>query len=530
VRLVPYRLHELIADIKNDRAIFVVEGEKDTNTLRKHGLPATTNPMGAGNWRPEFNEFFRGADVVLIPDNDDPGRDHMQHVAKNLHNVAGRVRMLDLKQFWREIEGSDDISDWLDAGGSVDKLLEIVGCLAVWEPPAGNGHDEAPPEGEMVHDGVPGIVQVGEWCRSLGVSTEPLIADANGGEIVGKGQIGVIYGLQGTGKTAVEIAMGFAIEGGDGFGRAHLIPDPIYRANKGRVIFAIYEDPHDFRRRLIAQAQRRSVNLDDLNLAIISDTLNIAREKDRAELLKRIKDDAAQHGNPAFLSIDTVAAALGTESYNADDVGGALFDFARELRKSFGSTTMFVHHPGKDESKGMAGTYRFSGDSDFVLRAIAISGGFRLLKDKDRSGPRRALFDYALDFVEVERTASGHPRTGAILGTVTPCLQKSMPQHMAPTAKDDGDRTKLSRRYRLALERLSDAAVDAGTSPPAHLGLPASIRVVVKREAWREELIRTGVIDAERKNKRAAFQEIKLALLDKRLIGERDGFVWLVYQ
>src|SRR5262249_13108401 len=47
VALVPYRLPELRA-ADPDRLVFVVEGEKDVETLRARGLIATTNPMGAG--------------------------------------------------------------------------------------------------------------------------------------------------------------------------------------------------------------------------------------------------------------------------------------------------------------------------------------------------------------------------------------------------------------------------------------------------------------------------------------------------
>src|SRR5215470_16058019 len=62
VRIVLFRLPELIKDLAADRVVFIVEGEKDVNTLRQHGVPATCNPMGAGKWWPEFNEVLRGAD------------------------------------------------------------------------------------------------------------------------------------------------------------------------------------------------------------------------------------------------------------------------------------------------------------------------------------------------------------------------------------------------------------------------------------------------------------------------------------
>jgi hypothetical protein len=70
VRRVPYRLPELIA---SDGKVFIPGGEKDVETLAKHGLTATTNAAGEGNWRKEFNQFFKGRDVVILEDNDEKG-------------------------------------------------------------------------------------------------------------------------------------------------------------------------------------------------------------------------------------------------------------------------------------------------------------------------------------------------------------------------------------------------------------------------------------------------------------------------
>ncbi len=133
VRIVPFRLPELLEDLALEHAIFVVEGEKDALTLRGLGVPATTNPMGAGKWREDFNGLFRDADVVVCGDNDNPGRAHVDLVARNLHGVAKRVRILDLAQFWPGIEEGDDISDWIARGdGTVERLYEIVADLPDW--------------------------------------------------------------------------------------------------------------------------------------------------------------------------------------------------------------------------------------------------------------------------------------------------------------------------------------------------------------------------------------------------------------
>ena len=80
LRLVPYRLPDLLA--AGDRGVLVVEGEKDADRAAGIGIIATTCAMGAGKWRPEYNEHFRGRSVYIVPDNDSPGREHAQQVAQ----------------------------------------------------------------------------------------------------------------------------------------------------------------------------------------------------------------------------------------------------------------------------------------------------------------------------------------------------------------------------------------------------------------------------------------------------------------
>jgi DNA primase len=127
VRLVPFKLPALVAAIDRSETVFIVEGEKDVLTLERLGLTATCNPMGAGKWRSDFNPMFRGADVVIIADNDVPGRAHAREVAAGLFDAAAKVRLLDVSELWPEAGASDDISDWLAAGGAADKLKASIG-------------------------------------------------------------------------------------------------------------------------------------------------------------------------------------------------------------------------------------------------------------------------------------------------------------------------------------------------------------------------------------------------------------------
>jgi hypothetical protein len=117
-----YRLPELLEAVALEKLIHVVEGEKDADRLWELGLPATTNSGGAGKWKPAHSEALKGARVVILPDNDDPGRKHAKEVEESLRGVAESTRIVELA----DLPSKGDVSDWLDAGHTVDALRERI--------------------------------------------------------------------------------------------------------------------------------------------------------------------------------------------------------------------------------------------------------------------------------------------------------------------------------------------------------------------------------------------------------------------
>ncbi len=129
VRRVLYRLPELLA-APMDAVVHVVEGEKDADALAALGLVATTNPEGAGKWRPEFTEVLRDRVVVILADNDEAGRHHVQHVAQALHSVAASMKIVQLPG----LPEKGDVSDWLGAGGTRELFKQLVAQTPEWMP------------------------------------------------------------------------------------------------------------------------------------------------------------------------------------------------------------------------------------------------------------------------------------------------------------------------------------------------------------------------------------------------------------
>jgi hypothetical protein len=115
-RQVLYRLREVL----EAPIVFVVEGEKDAETLRAQGFVATTNAGGAkAPWLPTFTESLRGREVILIPDNDAVGRCRVVTIARNLLGAAARLIVL-------ELEGGKDVTEWFERGHSELELISRV--------------------------------------------------------------------------------------------------------------------------------------------------------------------------------------------------------------------------------------------------------------------------------------------------------------------------------------------------------------------------------------------------------------------
>ena len=125
---VPYRLPQMLAGIKEGRAIIIVEGEKDVEAATNIGLVATTFAGGAGKWRNEYSKWFQNAKVVCLPDNDSAGRKGMDLIASEIMKVAKSVRWLELP----DIPEKGDLSDWLSIeGNDFDKFNTMVRDTAV---------------------------------------------------------------------------------------------------------------------------------------------------------------------------------------------------------------------------------------------------------------------------------------------------------------------------------------------------------------------------------------------------------------
>lgn len=145
VETVLYRLPAVVAAIAEGRTVYLVEGEKDAETLARWDLCGTTNPQGGKKWQARYTEALAGADVVLVPDTDSTGQAHATLVAKALRSRVARLRVVTLPR-------GKDVSDFAALGGSRADFLALVEQATTPQAPSdeplnlddltdtGNGH------------------------------------------------------------------------------------------------------------------------------------------------------------------------------------------------------------------------------------------------------------------------------------------------------------------------------------------------------------------------------------------------------
>lgn len=121
---IPYRLPELIA-APVDATIYMAEGEAKADKLASWGLIATSHK----DWRAAYAKHVEGRSVVILPDNDDPGREQARDAAKLVKKAGGEPILV-------ELPGLPDKGDIIDWKGTREDLAKLISKAKAETPKA----------------------------------------------------------------------------------------------------------------------------------------------------------------------------------------------------------------------------------------------------------------------------------------------------------------------------------------------------------------------------------------------------------
>jgi hypothetical protein len=415
VRGVPYRLPQLLEAIGNEQTILIVEGEAKVDLLRSWNVSATCCAEGAKKWRPEHSEHLRGADVVVLPDNDPVGREHAELVAASLQDVAACVRMLELPG----LAPKGDVIDWAAAGHTVDELWRLIETqAAVWAPASADGrsNEPLPPAGESDNgieepapakqEGVSGLKSSQQSRPGLAIcSSAQFIKDFVPPDYLVDGilQRRFVYSLTGrtgSGKTAELLLLAAST----GLGRA-IGPHTV---EQGRVVYFAGENPDDVRMRWIALAQQMDFDVDTIDVHFIPGAFKISERMDQ------IKTEIAARGGASLVVVDTSAAYFEGDDENANKPAG---EHARRLRSltelAGGPCVIVACHPPKnaaDDNLQPRGGGAFIAEVDGNLTASKDGSVVEMHWQGKFRGPDFAPINFLLRTVTHERLKDSKSR------------------------------------------------------------------------------------------------------------------------
>jgi len=109
-----------LPEVEKAHTVWMVEGEKDVESIRQvGGAIATTLLGGAGNWKDAYGPSLRGKVVHIVADRDKPGKEGAGKVRNALRGIAKHA------DTWQPPEGYKDVSDMLQAGLGLGDLTPL---------------------------------------------------------------------------------------------------------------------------------------------------------------------------------------------------------------------------------------------------------------------------------------------------------------------------------------------------------------------------------------------------------------------
>lgn len=245
--------------------------------------------------------------------------------------------------------------------------------------------------------------------------------------VLPKGELAVLFGASGSGKTFVALDIAFSVARGNAWRDR--------RTTRGRVVVIAAEGGAGIGKRGEAYARYHDFDLRGVDLHVITAAPNFLDNDDISQVMAEINNI----GPVDLVVIDTFAQVTpGANENTSEDVGRALANL-KLLHEATSAMNFIVHHAGKDLSKGARGWSGLKAAADVQIEVLRHDNGSReIIIEKMKDGEDGIRWGFKLEVVEV-----GIDYDGDI---ITSCV--AVPAE-APTAAEAEDRSGLKRRGRV---------------------------------------------------------------------------------
>ena len=519
-RIVPYKLPDLQQATAAGRVVYVTEGEKAADALGSLGVVATTSHAGSGNWSPELNQYFAGANVVLVPDNDQVGWNYVHRVVEALLPAAKSIRVLDLGL----TEPKADAFEWVTKyGGDRQTLAQLAKACPVVESIT-DIHTprrlQETHEASQIDEQQPAKSRflVESWDSIKDEPVEWLIED-----IIPKKAFVALYAPPASYKSFIALDMAEAIATGrDWMGKA---------VKQSGVVLYIAGEGHGGLGARIKACKIKNDSPDGAPLYVIRAQINLrSSQEDFDNLISAINDLLETVGEKLqMIVLDTLMrmSGGGFNENSSEDMGGFITQ-AGKLQAFYDCALLVIHHSGKDVTKGLRGHSSLLGAVDTELEinrldsvintgdpSVRGSGTITVTKQKDGSDDIAIGFDVVA--IDVSTSALGFESvTSLAVQANTEIVQNTKKNAKNNAGSGGNQRLEMDSLMKVIKAKASYREVDGTT------------RYGVSLEDWKGEFwSMKGCTEDDKAAFQKAWTRARERLVDAKKVVIGSGFVWL---
>jgi hypothetical protein len=353
--VVPYNLQK----IKDAQTVYLVEGEKDADTLIKADIAATCKANWTGHWDDDFAEkYFSGKDVIIFQDNDVAGDKKTKNALSFLRVYSNKVKIIpplgDKKGY--------DVSDFFEEGGTKRQLITIV-SREKWA--VDNSAKIAP-----VFSLIP--------ISSMEFKTPDWLIEG----LFEKDSISLIFGEPGSYKSFVAIDIACCIGNG--------IPFHSKKVDGGIVVYLAAEGKGGIKKRFLAWEIKHQ--LKSKNIYINKDGFNLF---DEACVDRLIDTLCGLESLPKLIVFDTLAMSFGIGDENSVKDMNTFISSISKIKEASKCCVLIIHHTGhknKDRARGSSALHAAM-DTEYLLKKNKDDLlEMKCIKMKDHEEPSKLCF------------------------------------------------------------------------------------------------------------------------------------------
>jgi RecA-family ATPase len=487
-RIVPYRFPELLNAKTAGRAIYLVEGEKAADALVEIGAIATSAHAGSGSWPQEITQYFAGATVVMLPDNDLAGWKYAKLVAAALTPVVKSLRIVDLPVIYP----TDDAYEWVNQyGGTRQQLAELAkqaqpitsmddvtipeGLLAPTEvvaPATPNATNEtAPGNVHQETDKTYKPFKIESWQSVKDEPVNWLVQD-----VIPEKSFVALYGPPASFKSFIAMDIAECIASGRPWLGKEI-------NGTGPVLYIAGEGHGGIGARIAAIKQHHKTP-DSSQLYVVRSMINLRSSVDDFTNLILAIDELVQliGVQLRMIVIDTLARAFGGGNENSSDDMGAFIQATGKIQNRYKCSLMLLHHAGKDTTKGLRGHSSLLGAVDTQMEIIRFPQTREglILMSKQKDGEDGQNYGFEAIEVEIDRSDLGLENGSSLAIKHRETISGEM-ERKGQEIKEPPDVTDTGKFAGYALKALFMAMTSKSRRVPA-----INDQLVVTREDWKD--------------------------------------------